>query len=130
MTEHNAQVGASTPEEYFGASRVGIETFDRVHAALMASHPDVTVRVSKGQIAFRRGRGFAFLWVPGRYLRRPAAPVVLSLALRRRLESERVQEVAHPGPWMHHLEITSADPVDDEVVDWLHLAAEEAGPSA
>ena len=120
-------VTAPAPEEHFEDNPVGLETFRRVHATLEATHPDVTVRVSRSQVAFARRRGFAYLWAPGRYLRRPAAPVVLSIALDHRLSSERFKEVVHPGPWMHHLEISSVDDVDDEVAGWLRLAADQAG---
>ncbi|MDO8308132.1 MAG: hypothetical protein Q7V58_07225 [Actinomycetota bacterium] len=93
---------ARTPVEFFGSNVVGVDAFTRVRTALMASHPDVTVRVSRSQVAFRRRRGFAFLWSPGQYLHGPAAPVV-------------------------HLEMASADDIDDEVTTWLKLAADEAG---
>jgi len=118
-----------TPEDYFPAGSVGLETFRRVHAAVMETHPDATVRVSKSQVAFRRRRGFAYLWTPGQYLRRPAAPVVLSIATDKRLESTRFKEVVHPGPWMHHLEVHDANDVDEEVMEWLHSAAKDAGGS-
>ena len=119
-----------TAQEYFGTGSVGLDTFERVRAALLSAHPDVTVRVTKSQVAFRRRRGFAYLWIPGQYLRRPAAPVVLSIATRRRLRSERFKEVVHPGPWMHHLEVFDAADVDDDVIGWLSMAADEAGPPA
>lgn len=57
-------------------------------------------RVSNSQVAFRRVRGFAYVWRPGQYLR-STVPAVLSIAL--------------PGE------------VDDEVRDWLGRAYEAAG---
>jgi hypothetical protein len=87
----------------------------------------VTVRVSKSQVAFRRRRGFAYLWMPGMYLANPGVEVVLSIALDRELASSRFKEVVHPSPrtWMHHLEVRSLDDLDAEVLGWL-LAAYEA----
>ena len=120
-------VDPSTPEEYFRDDALGLEVFARVHAALVATRPDVTVRVTRSQVAFRRRRAFAWLWEPGRYLRHPAADVVLSLALDTRLASPRFTEVVHPGPWMHHLEVHAVEEVDDEVLGWLDAAAAEAG---
>lgn len=117
---------APSPDDFFGAEGVGIETFRRVHDALLTSHPNVTIRVTTSQVAFRRRRGFAFLWKPDQYLRRPAAPVVLSIAANSRIESPRFKEVVHPGPWMHHLEVNDAEDVDSEVLNWLHLAADDA----
>src|SRR5690625_8029723 len=86
-----------TPEDYFPAGSVGLETFRRVHAAVMETRPDATVRVSKSQVAFRRRRGFAYLWTPGQYLRRPAAPVVLSIATDKRLERSEERRVGKEG---------------------------------
>lgn len=87
-----------------------------------------SIRVTRSQAAFRRRRGFAYLWLPGRYLRRPSAEVVLSVALRRRDPSPRWKEVAHPARahWMHHLVHDPAD-IDSEVAGWLREAAERAG---
>ena len=79
-------------------------------------------------MTFRRRRGFAYVWMPGRYLKNPAAEVVLSIALDRRIPSERFKEVVHPARsvWMHHLEIHTPDDLDDEVGRWLHDAADRA----
>lgn len=87
------------------------------------------VRTTKSQIAFRRKRGFAYLWLPGQYLRNPAAEVVLSIALGRHDLSSRFKEVVHPAErhWMHHLELEGPDDIDDQVVAWLREAAERAG---
>ncbi|HEX9123515.1 MAG TPA: DUF5655 domain-containing protein [Actinomycetota bacterium] len=66
--------------------------------------------------------------MPGRFLSKPAAEVVLSIALGRRDESTRFKEVVHPAPthWMHHLEIRDLGDLDDEVAAWLREAAERA----
>lgn len=87
-----------------------------------------TIRATRGHVAVRRSRGFAFIWLPGRYLVRPGAEVVLSIALGRRLTSPRIKEVAHPAArqWMHHLEIHSLADVDDEVAAWLREASARA----
>ena len=86
------------------------------------------IRTSTSQVAFRCRRGFAYLWMPGRYLTKPAAEVVLSIALDRHLESARFKQEAHPAPsvWMHHLEIHALADLDDEVEGWLREAADRA----
>ena len=120
---------AGSAEEFFAGSPLGLAVLQRVRGALADTHDDVTERVGRSQVALRRRRGFAFLWRPGQYLTRPAAEVVLSLALPRRLDSARFKEVVHPAAttWMHHLELHSADDVDEEVAGWLQEAAEAAG---
>lgn len=86
-------------------------------------------RVTKSQIAFRRRRGFAWVWIPGRYLRSNVAPLVLSLALTGRDASPRWKEVVEtsPGRWMHHLELHSPADIDGEVIAWLKTAWQQAG---
>ena len=86
------------------------------------------VRFSKSQVAFRCTRGFAYLWMPGQYLRHPGSEVVLSIALGRHDPSSHFKEVAHvaPAQWMHHLEIHEVGNLNDEVAAWLREAAERA----
>ncbi len=122
-------VGAA--EDLFVTSPVGLAVLVRVREVL-ADHADVTERVGRSQVAFRRRRGFAYLWRPGQYLSNPRAEVVLSLGLPWRLDVPRFTEVVHPAPstWMHHLELHAAADVDDEVAQWLVAAADAAGPVA
>jgi hypothetical protein len=72
------------------------------------------VRTSTSQVALRRsgGRGFAYLWLPRRYLGARGAPLAL-----------------HPSPahWIHHLEVHDVLDVDGEVAAWLREAVEHAG---
>lgn len=116
------------PGDLLAGHTVALAVFERVRSALEAFGP-VDIRTSKSQVAFRRSRGFAYLWLPGLYLGRPGADVVLSIALGRHDPSPRFKEVVQPSPklWMHHLEIHGVDDVDDEVVGWLREAAERAG---
>lgn len=114
--------------EFFAGVPFGLQVYTRV-AELLEPAPDVAVRVTRSQVAFRRRRGFAWLWLPGRYLAHPGAAVVLTLALGRRHPSPRFKEVVHPAPahWMHHLEVRSLEELDAEVAAWLAEAAGRAG---
>ncbi|MGB7982743.1 MAG: DUF5655 domain-containing protein [Candidatus Nanopelagicales bacterium] len=114
-------------DEYFSGHPFALEVFRTVEAVLARTGP-FSVRVTKSQAAFRRRRSFAFVWIPGQYLAKPGAEVVLAIALGRHDASPRFKEVAHPSPrqWIHHLEVHSVDDVDDEVVRWLLEAAERA----
>lgn len=118
----------ATPDDFFAGEPVATATWRAVHA-IVASRGPVEVRVSRSQIALRRRRGLAYLWVPGRYLRGRGAPVVVSIVLGRRDASPRWKEVVQPSPrqWMHHLEVTDPAQVDDEVAAWLREAWERAG---
>jgi len=115
-------------EDFFRGHPLGRAAFDRV-SDLLADFADSTVTVSRSQVAFRRRRAFAWLWLPGRWLARPDADVVLSVSLGRQDPSPRFKEVVHPARahWMHHLELTDLADLDDEVAGWLREAAERAG---
>jgi hypothetical protein len=117
-----------TPESFFDGSPPGLAVFERVRAIVEPFQP-IEVRTSKSQVAFRAKRTFAILWRPGQYLARPAAEVVLSIALDRHDQSPRFKEVAHPArtQWMHHLEVRRLAEIDDQVTGWLREAAEIAG---
>lgn len=119
------------PTEFFAGRPLGLAVYERARSIVEGFGP-VEVRVSKSQVAFRRRRGFAYLWLPGMYLANPPAEVVLSITLRRRIESPRWKEIVRPASttWMHHLEIRDVAELDEEVACWLREAAEGAGSSA
>ena len=119
--------GERTPEEFFAGHPFALAVHDRVLDMVQELAP-VDVRVSKSQVALRLRRGFAYLWMPGQYLRHPDAEVVLSISLGRHDDSARWKEVAHPSPkhWIHHLEVRDLADLDDEVAEWLREAAERA----
>lgn len=117
-----------TPEEFFAGHDDGLAVYRSVTAAV-AELGAYEERVSRSQIALRHGRGFAFVWRPGQYVR-SEVPAVLSIALRRRVESPRFKEVVRPAPrvWMHHLELHSPGEVDGEVTGWLAEAYLDQAP--
>ena len=117
----------STPEQFFAGSPSGLALY-RAVAGVISSIGPAEVRVTKSQIAFRRRRGFAFVWRPGQYVRTDV-PAVLSFGLPREVHSPRFKEVVHPAPgvWMHHLELRDQSQVDAEVRGWLAAAYESAG---
>jgi hypothetical protein len=66
------------------------------------------------------------------YLGARGAEVVLSIALPRAVASPRWKEVVRPSPrtWMHHLELSSVEQLDEEVQGWLREAAAAAGAAS
>lgn len=101
---------------------------DRMAALVEAIGP-ADLRVTRTQVAFRRRKGFAYAWRPGRWLRGPRPPLVLSIVLDRHDDADRWKEVAHPTArrWIHHLEVRAPDELDDQVADWLREAYDRAG---
>lgn len=99
-----------------------------VYRRVLEVEPAADVRVTRTQLAFRRGRAFAWLWRPRRWLGSRGAEIVLSIALPRHDRSPRWKEVSHPTSrsWMHHIELASVEQFDEEVAAWLREAADAA----
>lgn len=105
-----------TLDEFFEGHAAARQLFETVHSSIMLIGA-ATLRVGRSQIAFRRRKGFAFVWIPGRYLRSKAAPLVLTIALHRHDTSPRWKQVVepYPGRFIHHLELHSPQDMDEEV---------------
>ncbi|HEY0736983.1 MAG TPA: DUF5655 domain-containing protein [Herpetosiphonaceae bacterium] len=117
-----------TPDEFFAGKPLAQTLFAEVCRAVAALGPAST-RATRSQIAFRRRRAFAWVWMPDQYLRGHTAPLVLSVSLPGRDESPRWKEVVEPAPgrFMHHLELRDPAEIDSEVSTWLRQAWEAAG---
>ena len=94
-----------TPDEFFAGQALSKLLFDAVRREVEALG-EASMRVTKSQVAFRRRRGFAWVWMPGRYLKRATAPLVLTLSLPQRDSSPRWKEIVepYPGRFTHHLD--------------------------
>jgi hypothetical protein len=116
------------PESFFVGHPVAYEAYRVLRSMIEAIGP-VEVRTTRSQVAFRRRRGFAYLWFPVAFARRPGVEVVLSIGLSRHDASTRWKQVAHParGTWMHHLEVHALGDLDDSVRAWLGEAYAGAG---
>jgi hypothetical protein len=112
-------------EHLFGGKPFAVSVVDRVRR-MVAGIGESAMRTTKSQIAFRRRRGFAYLWPP--VFGNGDVEIVLSFALDRPVDSPRFKQVAHAAPhvWMHHLEIRDLAQLDDEVRAWLREAYEKA----
>ncbi|MGW4848143.1 DUF5655 domain-containing protein [Nocardia brasiliensis] len=116
-----------TAEDYLDGHPLALAVYRKL-CTILDSSGAYDIRVSTSQIAFHRSRGFAYLWLPGRYLEHPDAQVVLSFVLDHEESSKRFKEIARPTPnrWTHHLEIHHVDDLDEEVRAWLRVAANAA----
>ncbi|HEU0299778.1 MAG TPA: DUF5655 domain-containing protein [Longimicrobium sp.] len=114
-------------DDFFSGHPESRAIFDAVQAAVQAIGP-AQVRVTKSQVSFRRERGFAWAWMPDVYLEGGHAPLVLTLALRRRDASPRWKQVVepYPGRFTHHLELRAPSEVDAQARRWLQEAWEHA----
>lgn len=114
-----ATESSRSPEDLFAGFPEGLATC-RASQEAVSTVGEASMTVTKSQVAFRRRRGFAYVWRPGQYLDSDI-PAVLSIALPREVASTRFKEVAHPSThvWMHHIELHKASELDDQVLGWL-----------
>lgn len=110
-------------DEFFAPYPDSRPLFDRVRELILDIGP-TSIRATKSQVAFRRRRGFAWAWIPARYLRGARPPLVLSISLGRHDRSRRWKQVVNPTPmrFMHHLELRSKADLDGQVRRWLEEA--------
>lgn len=120
-------VRSMTLEDFFCEHEESRRLYGAVSALIHTLGP-VDVRMTKSQVAFSRRKAFAWVWAPDQYLRGKHAPLVLSIALRRRDASPRWKQIVEPTPgrFLHHLELHSADALDAQVRGWLSEAWEAA----
>ena len=97
MGETPVEGDAGTLAAFFAGYEAARPLFAALRVAIAALGP-AEMRVGRSQIAFRRRVAFAWAWVPGRYLRGGHAPLVLSVALRRRDDSPRWKQIVEPAP--------------------------------
>lgn len=116
-----------SPEDLFAGHPESLAIFRSVQRAV-STIGEASVAVTKSQVAFRRRKGFAYVWRPGQYVHSDV-PAVLSIALPHEVRCDRFKEVVNPstGVWMHHLELHSPSQIDDQVRVWLEMAYSIAG---
>lgn len=113
---------------FFQASPGALPLYLALEERILALFPDARVRVQKTQISFSLRRNFAFasLLPARRKALRPDPYLTVTLGLRRRLDSPRVDVATepYPGRWTHHIVIGAAEEIDGELMAWIREAAE------
>jgi len=116
-----------TPDDLLGDDAAAKRVFAAI-ARIVATFGETTTRTTKSQVAFRRKRTFAIVWVPRQYLSGKAAPLVLTFSFPKKHNSSRWKEITKISEerFTHHLELWYVKDVDTEVRSWLKLAWEAA----
>jgi hypothetical protein len=114
-------------DDFFAGRPESRRIFDAIMVAVGA-FGQVSLRVSRSQVALVLDKTFAVVWIPEMYLQRPAAPLVLTVSFPESREWERWKEIYQVGAhrFTHHLELWAPEEVDSEVLDWLKEARETA----
>lgn len=110
---------------FFDRDPSAMPLYEAFRAELLARWPGVKIKMSKTQISFADGVGFAFVSHPPR--KAPGA-VLISLGLRGPLHSPRVfaQTEPYPGRWTVHILVRDRSELDEELMGWLEEAHEYA----
>jgi hypothetical protein len=121
---HNNEANM-TLDQFFAGQEQSRQLFEIVRREVEGLG-ETSMRITKSQVAFRRRRGFAWVWMPGMYLKRETPPLVLTLSLPQWDGSPRWKEIVepYPGRFTHHLELRDPAEIDDEVRSWLKEAWE------
>ena len=93
---------------FFDGHPAELALYEALFRRMDGAFPEGTVKVQKSQISFY-----------GRHLFAAA-----SLPVRRRKDWPRVVAASepYPGRWTHHVLVTEADQIDEELMGWLREA--------
>lgn len=98
-----------------------IELYYAFESMLLKHFAQVEVRVSRTQIGFFHGCGFAWAWPPRR---KSETGLGITLGLPAQVSSPRILVATepYPGRWTHHLLLKSAQELDAEFMKWIEDA--------
>lgn len=98
-----------------------LPAYETLREALLAAHPDTTIRVAKTQITFHARYGYAFVSAPRP---RRTEGMLVSFGLPSRLAHDRVLVAVepYPGRWTHHVLCRGVEDIDSQLLSWLEAA--------
>ena len=112
---------------FFSGHPDALELYRVFEDLLYREFPCVNRRVQKTQITFYNRHVFACVSF-ARVKKKAELPegyLVITIGLPAPLESPRIAVKTEPYPnrWTHHMMITSAEEIDDELMAWIREAA-------
>ena len=112
---------------FFNEHPAALPLYEAFMERLLAEIDNVTVKVQKTQISFSNKYNFAFVsFLPVRKAKgRPKVYITISFGLRYQKQSPRIDAASEPYPnrWTHHMLISSAEEIDNELMEWIKEAA-------
>lgn len=113
---------------FFESKPMALPLYVTLEERIVSKISNVTVKVQKTQIAFSDRHNFALVsFLPVRKAKeRPDIYIVVTFGLSYKKESPRIDAAAEPYPnrWTHHILISSAEEIDDELIDWIREASD------
>ena len=112
---------------FFDKKPEALPMYEAFEQKIFLEMDGVKVKVQKTQIAFSNRHNFAFVsFLPVRKAKeRPEVYIVVTFGLGYRLESPRIDAAVepYPGRWTHHVLLSKAGEIDDELMGWIKEAA-------
>ena len=110
---------------FFDGRGAELELYQALFARLEAAFPEASVKVQKSQISFYNRHLFAAASLPLRRRKEwPKVCILVTIGLSYRLSSTRIAVATEPYPnrWTHHVVISEAGQIDEELLGWLREA--------
>lgn len=118
-----------TPEVlfFFNQNPEAIPLYAALEEKILSEMDDVSIKVSKTQIAFSSRHNFAFVsFLPARKAKdRPETYITVTFGLGYRMDSPRIDGAVEPYPnrWTHHVLVSHIREIDGELMGWIREAA-------
>ena len=110
---------------FFDGKPLEHSLYEALFRRMDGAFPEGTVKVQKSQISFYGRHLFAAASLPVRRRKDwPKMCLMVTVGLPYRLDSPRVVAASepYPGRWTHHVLVTEADQIDEELMGWLREA--------
>ena len=107
---------------FFDGHPAELALYEALFRRMDGAFPEGTVKVQKSQISFYGRHLFAAASLPVRRRKDwPKMCLMVTVGLPYRLDSPRVVAASepYPGRWTHHVLVTEADQIDEELMGWL-----------
>ena len=104
--------------------------YEKLEERIVSEIDNVRIKVQKSQISFYNKHLFACVSF-ARVRKKKDCPedyIVVTFGLEHKAESPQIDIATEPYPnrWTHHLLISKADEIDEELLGWIKEAAEFA----
>lgn len=110
---------------FFSGKPLEMELYNTLFRRMEEIFSDASVKVQKSQISFYGRHLFSAVSLPLRRKKNwPEHCIVVTIGLSHPLESPRtaVSMEPYPGRWTHHVLISEAAQIDEELLEWLKEA--------
>ncbi len=113
---------------FFDKRKDALPLYETLESRIFREIENVRIKVQKSQISFYNRHLFACVSFAGVRKKKdcPESYIVVTFGLDKRVESPRIEAASEPYPnrWTHHLLISDAGEIDDELMAWIKSAAD------